>query len=201
MHNRRHGRVRAQGVASHLRDGAQLITGLAVENLSRGGAFVRSAMPMAIGSPVVLDLVRPGLKRSLQFTGRVVSVVSSEQARERKGSAGMGIRFDPYSPALGERLTELLVALGAGPAVLEADPAESPPADWMPLIEAEVVPPSVSVPDEAKVMMQVKGLLMELGESQASVSRLERENATLKAEVTRLNQWIETLASRLHQVT
>lgn len=173
MHNRRHGRVRARGVASHLREGAHQITGLAVENLSRGGAFVRCAVPMPPGTPVMLDLVKPGLKRAVQLTGRVVSSVSADEASERRTQAGMGIQFDPYPAAVGERLTEILLSLGAGPEVLGADPP--PPAR-----------PSVTVPQEARLMIQVKGLLMELGDWQQRVSELERENAALKDEVVRL---------------
>lgn len=193
MHNRRHGRVRAKGVASHLRDGAQLLTGLAVENLSRGGAFVRCATPMPIGSAVMLDLVRPGLKRALQLTGRVVSIVDAEQATRKGGVPGMGIQFDPYSSYVGERLHELLVALGAGPEVLQADaqrpppppppPAPAPPLEPAPAFELQQ---SVAVPESSRLMVQVKGLLMELGDWQQKAAALERENAELREELARL---------------
>jgi Tfp pilus assembly protein PilZ len=189
MHNRKHGRVRAKGVASHLRDGGQLITGLSVENLSRGGAFVRCATPMPIGTAVVLDLVRPGLKRMLQMTGRVVSIVDHESANARNAVAGMGIQFDPYSSAVGERLTEMLVALGAGASVLDADPpAPAPALEPSPAFNFSE---SVSVPDNTRLMVQVKGLLMELGDWQQKAAELERENTRLRAENERLRAWVE----------
>lgn len=189
MHNRKHGRVRAKGVASHLRDGGQLITGLSVENLSRGGAFVRCATPMPLGTAVVLDLVRPGLKKMLQLTGRVVSIVDPESAATRNAVAGMGIQFDAYSAAVGERLTEMLVALGAGPSVLDADPpAQAPALEPAPAFNFSE---SVSVPDNTRLMVQVKGLLMELGDWQQKAAELERENAQLKAENEKLKAWVE----------
>jgi hypothetical protein len=194
MHNRRHGRVRAKGVASHVREGSQLITGLAVENLSRGGAFVRCATPMAIGTVVMLDLVRPGLKRALQLTGRVVSVISAEEAPNRGGMPGMGIQFDPYSSGVGERLTEILLSLGAGPAVLDADPPQPPPPPNFNQYEPSPAPApqeSVTVPENARMMVQVRGLLMELGEWQQKCAELERQNEKLKSEVDRLTAWIE----------
>lgn len=201
MHNRRHGRVRARGVASHLREGAQLFTGLAVENLSRGGAFIRCSTPMPIGSAVMLDLVRPGLKRALQLTGRVVSLVDAEAAHRRGGVPGMGIQFDAYGAGVAERLNELLVALGAGPDVLRADPPgpaaqvtapmpapalDAAPTQQLPAPPTFQLQHSVPVPESTRLMVQVKGLLMELGDWQQRVSALERENEQLREEIARL---------------
>jgi hypothetical protein len=141
----------------------------------------------------MLDLVRPGLKRALQVTGRVVSIVSNEQAAARGAVPGMGIQFEPYNVGVGERLTEMLVALGAGPEVLDADPP--PPAAALepsPAFEFNEAP-SVAVPESSRLMVQVKGLLMELGDWQQKAAELERENVQLKAELARLNAMIDAI--------
>ncbi len=209
MYQRKHGRVRAKGIASHLRDGAQLITGLSVENLSMGGAFIRTATPQPKGSAVVIDLVKPGMKRSIRLTGRVATAVLPGHAVATPHVPGMGIEFDPLPPDVAARLEELLLALAGSAEALEADAAD--PGDtvdsWAPrspepaLALEPTAPPgatplTVTVPESAKLMVQVRGLMMELGDWQEKVAQLEKENAVLKVEVARLSGWIEAHAGK-----
>jgi hypothetical protein len=198
MHKRRHGRVRAQGVAGHLRVGATLTPGATIDNLSMGGAFVRTHEVLAVGTAVAVDLVRPGLKKALRLGGRVVSALSAEEAREARAVPGMGIQFDPLDQELKGRMTELLKALAPGEALLDGDRPEKVEAPAAPQWEPPRAPPpqlfpaicegAVAVPESAKLMVQVTGLLMELGDSQTRTSELERENEELRAEVERLRE-------------
>lgn len=200
MYQRKHGRVRAKGVASHLRDGAQLITGLWVENLSMGGAFIRTATPHPKGSAVVIDLVKPGMKHSIRLTGRVASLVAPSDSIDAKVVPGMGIEFDTLPGDVAYRLKELLVSLAGGTEALEPDavdpsdtwsPGPSAPLPLEPTAPPGVTPAAVTVPEDAKLMVQVRGLIMELGEWQEKVSALEKENAALKEEVARLTAQLE----------
>jgi len=91
MFKRQHGRVR----------------GLVIENLSMGGAFVRTSEPLPVGTPVELELVRPGLKKAIHLVGSVVS-------QGQGNPPGMAIAFEPYDRELGWRLHALLQALAPG---------------------------------------------------------------------------------------
>lgn len=205
MHKRKHGRVRAKGVAGHLRDGAQLITGLSIENLSMGGAFIRTATPMTKGAGVVVDLVKPGMKKSIRLTGRVASVVTAGHTVDAHHVPGMGVQFDALPDDVTARLRELLLALASEPAALEADavdpldvfyPPEPQALELEPTAPPGVTPLAVGVPESAKLMVQVRGLMMELGDWQAKVSELERKNGELEAEIDRLHTWIRAATGR-----
>jgi PilZ domain len=106
-------RVVARGVVSHLQTMDASMPGLAVENLSPGGLFVRCAAALEPGTRVMIQLVRPGLKRAIPAQGCVVSVIAPAAAREMGTVAGMGIRLDPLDADAGPRLRELVASLAA----------------------------------------------------------------------------------------
>jgi hypothetical protein len=101
---RRFSRVRARNVAAHLRveDQASICQ---VEDISRGGLFVRTDQRLPIGLPVVIDLARPGLKKPLRLTGVV--------AQHSDSRHGIGVSFDPLDRESEARLGEILRDLGA----------------------------------------------------------------------------------------
>jgi hypothetical protein len=118
---RRHARIVARGLASHLRTQQHSMSGLAVENISMSGLFVRSATALPRGTALSLLLVRPGLKRAIQIAGRVVSQVSAAEARQRGSVAGMGIELDAPDGETAQRLHALLMDLaGAAPVLRRA---------------------------------------------------------------------------------
>ena len=183
-----------------MRAGEKFTPGLAVENLSRGGAFVRSPDPLQSGTAVIIDLVRPGLKKAIHLSGRVVSVVSPEEAKERRIVPGMGVQFDPCSSEVEARLNELLALLASGSEALKGDSAPAP--DTRPQsrpgppvliqVPAPVPPVAPKAPaptaklENANLMPQVKGLLLALEEAQQKLAKLEHQNGQLRAEVIRL---------------
>lgn len=222
MHKRRHGRIRARGLVSHVQIEGKLVPGLTVENVSLGGAFVRTSEPAATGSRIVIDLVRPGLKKAIRVVGRVVSEITVEESSSRKLPPGMGIAFDPLTLEVETRLRELLLAMApdhkvptgdgqSGPPVLQKaktpyrpPPLVIPASPVPPAAPAEAsepasahgalpAPPAASPADpgdakqrEERLMVQIQGLLRELGEVQGKVRVLQKENEGLRAEVGRL---------------
>jgi Tfp pilus assembly protein PilZ len=89
-----------------------------------GGLFVRSATAFVPGTSVLLQIVRPGLKRAIQLAGQVVSVVSPAEARERGSVAGMGIVLQGLDRETEPRLRALVDDLaGIAPAPRQAAPA------------------------------------------------------------------------------
>lgn len=203
---RRYVRVEGCGLASHLQTRDASIPGLAVENLSMGGMFVRSNAPLPIGTDVMMQLVRPGLRRALSVTGRVVSVVSVRDATLRGAVAGMGIALDRVDGDVRSRLRALIQDLAKRPdqpvdasIVDSIRPSRLAPitlvsADPEPQrIEGPVAPPValVSAPSVSKPANQV------VPEADDRVARLEAEVQLLRREILRRNRTIQELTRRI----
>src|SRR5262249_12389118 len=69
------------------------------KNLPKGGTFIRTARPMAIGTRCQFSFTLPALSDPLVLEGEVTWVLPAEAAHVRKEDAGMGIRFHFASPA------------------------------------------------------------------------------------------------------
>ena len=234
---RKHPRVQAEGVLSHLKAGDELALGMLVENISLGGLFVRTDQPLPRGTPLVLEVVRPGPQKAIKVAGRVVTTVLAEDARRRGLTPGMGIRFDPVSAEVLKRLEELIgasvppldptapinptqvelsrrsvfdfgfVSLENVPeASAEISPAVSAPLPkrtpaptppWGPPGTASL-PPSedVVVVEGARLMLQIRGLLMELSEANAELDRNREEHARLRDLIEQKDRRIAELAAK-----
>jgi type IV pilus assembly protein PilZ len=62
------------------------------KNISKGGTFIRTAKPLAVGTEFVFVLSLPSYPDQLELKGEVVWTVPEGQGTEEK-PAGMGIRF------------------------------------------------------------------------------------------------------------
>ena len=109
---RRHTRIRARGVAAHLRT-KQGRTACQVENVSMGGVFVRTDCLEEVGTEITVDLVKPGWKRQLTLTARVTSRVDAIDGRLSKRMPGMGLQLLRLDDKQRGRLLGLLRELGA----------------------------------------------------------------------------------------
>ena len=109
---RRWPRVRAQGVAAHLRT-ERGRTACQVENISLGGLFVRTDHLEEVGTEIHVDLVRPGWKKQLTLMARVTSRVDALDGRISKRMPGMGLQLLKVDDKQFERLRLLLRELGA----------------------------------------------------------------------------------------
>ncbi len=109
---RRHTRVRARGVAAHLRTESGR-TACQVENVSMGGLFVRTDQLAEVGAEIFVDLVKPGWKRQLTLNARITSRVDALDGRLSRRMPGMGIQFLRLDEKQHDRLRSLLRELGA----------------------------------------------------------------------------------------
>lgn len=123
---RRHQRVKPKQLVSRVQGGEAIHLGLVVENISVGGAFVRCQSPMKVGTRVVLELNRQGASTPIPVSGVVASIVTPQQAAQRKVSAGMGIAFDAMPPHVEVRIEGIVG--NADPAALKADIGAGPTA-------------------------------------------------------------------------
>jgi hypothetical protein len=218
-------------MAGHLRVKDEVLAlGLPVENISPGGLFVRCDEPLPVGTPVALELTRPGLSPTLKLTGRTVGLVKAEAG----SPAGMRIQFDPVPQDVAARLQRLLGDLA--PAGAAAKPGGHNPAqidekvegtrlqtfdfgfvslgeageeeDWAEPVSAAAIermapqspatapassaePPGhepLQVAHSAKLMVQVRGLLLEMGDLQTLLSQRERALSAAQGELGALRQ-------------
>lgn len=240
---RKHVRVPAKGIATHYRSGELTALAMPVENVSVGGAFVRTDDPLPVGTPLALELLDGTPAKPMKLTARVAGVVSPAQGREHGRVAGMGLRFDPLDDETRKRVERLVLALrdrssslasvvneemqdarkqtfDFGFASLEGfslveeedapahrarayeasrvpappariptpPPPPRPPAPEPSRVEVRVPAPDaqVPVPPEAKLMVQVRGLLLELSETREELRKKEQEVERLQAEVAQL---------------
>src|SRR5688500_9592753 len=99
---RRYVRTRAQNLVAHLRVGDRTIQA-PVEDVSMGGMLARTSESIAIGTALMFDLARPGLKKPLRLLGVVV---------DTRVGRGLGIRFDGLDKEAADRLGDLIADLG-----------------------------------------------------------------------------------------
>jgi uncharacterized protein (TIGR02266 family) len=79
-------------------------------NVGRGGTFIKTEKPLAVGRDCVLFLTLPGIDEPLELKG-VVVWSSQEKAPEPGKDEGMGIKFDTSAGSGLDRVTETLALL------------------------------------------------------------------------------------------
>lgn len=99
---RRFVRTRTQNLVAHLRVGDRTIQA-PIDDISMGGMLARTGEAVAIGTAIMFDLARPGLKKPLRLLGVVV---------DTRIGRGLGIRFDGLDKAAADRLGDLIADLG-----------------------------------------------------------------------------------------
>lgn len=183
MEKRRHRRLLARRVAGHVRAETRTAA-CAVENISPGGMFVRTAVPLPLGIAVLVDLVRPGLEAPIQVSGRVVNVVPLRRGDAPGVAPGVGISFDPLPQDVQRRLRNLLRQL-------EVEHPEPAPAPARGAAPAAGSPPAGDTGNlliglDDHLHANVKGLFAELSRAQAELQARDEEIVSLKAEIRRL---------------
>lgn len=80
------------------------------KNISRGGTFIRTKNPLAIGTEFMFHLTVPGLEAPLALRGKVQWIVREEQATDDQ-EPGMGIGFVYESEADRDRIANTVEKL------------------------------------------------------------------------------------------
>jgi hypothetical protein len=205
---RRFLRTKAQNLVAHFRMGDRGVLA-PIEDISMGGALLKTSETIQMGTVLAFDVARPGLKKPLRLMGRVVDV---------RPSRGVGLKFDGLDRDAHERLIDLLRDLGAvvstpltdvpdaqlhippprtSSSVMSIPPGSLPPSTGSysvsipPTTGAHSVSmpptPSAAQPEDAqRLMVQLRGAIMEIGNLQQQLVTRDREMLALKDQVTRL---------------
>jgi type IV pilus assembly protein PilZ len=79
------------------------------KNISRGGTFIRTKNPLAIGTEFVFHLAIPGLEEPLALRGKVQWIVKDDDGGDHE--PGMGIGFVYESEADRDRIAHIVETL------------------------------------------------------------------------------------------
>lgn len=85
-------------------------------NISRGGTFIATEKPLALGTEFVFALAVPGLEEALRLRGKVIWITTRAEST-KANPAGMGIEFqyaDEHERRGKERAVERLMARELG---------------------------------------------------------------------------------------
>ncbi len=184
---RRDQRIRTKDIAAHIRDdrGTRICS---IDNLSLGGAFVRISEGPPVGSLVGVNLVRPGMKRVIALSARVISVRSPSEAAQRGTIAGLGLSFENVSADAITRIGELLAELGAA-----ADLSTATRSSASAIVSAPRSPPS----DETAIGSMRQSFEAEHQKQIAEIARLTARNAVLEKQVVELTTELGGLRRKL----
>ncbi len=208
---RRYPRVRAQGLAAHLRTDHGR-TQCVVENISLGGMFVRTDRLEQVGTDVAILLVKPGWKKQLGLTGRITSRIDG-LAGQVKRVPGMGLQFTAIDGDSHERLRLLLRELGAPDEQAEVTvPDDSVEAELRALDPRPPPLPAAAAArsaagkaqdgatklsgeqlavENARLKVQLRGLVMQLSDAQQHMAEREAEIERLREELENVREALQ----------
>lgn len=158
-----------------------------LKDLSDGGAFIRVANPLPVGSALVVELVSPGLEAPLRLASKVVRVIAPATA-EPGQAVGMAVKFDGSDKDAIAKVRKL-VADHSGPTPL------APPGP-----AGAAVPPAVSADESRRLRGQVQGLVMELGATREAAQAAERRAVEADERATEREREANDLRARLEQI-
>lgn len=171
---RRHARVKTKAMSSRVRVGGALHLGLAVENLSLGGAFVRCAQVPPLHSYASIELAVPGVNQPRVLAGKVAFAVSTTDAAARKVSPGFAIEFvQPLPRHVQAGLERLLRELDEKALIPLGQEVEEERTQSVPAFDAGG---------------EVAALRKLVSAHEREIERLEKENAMLRAQLTKLSR-------------
>lgn len=188
---RKHPRVRTKDVAAHVHKNSSRSL-CSLENLSVGGAFVRTSEALPVGTVTNLTVVRPGMKRGLQLTARVTASFSPSEASARGAIPGMGLQFQNVDSDLRVRLEGLLRELGSrGESVASASLRPEPKPEPRPEPRSDVRNPFQLGGRKAKVdevaqandnyEVQMAGMMRLLAQKDVEITSLKLRVQKLEA--------------------
>jgi hypothetical protein len=146
-------RLRVSGIAAQVRAGAAAFA-CQLEELSADGAFIRTDRPVEVGTPLQVDLTKPGARKALRLSGIVLRAVPGKDGHQ----PGLDVEFRLVPPDDFQRLVAWLDEIRA---------RASTPLGHLPAVAAAGDPgPAVedAGAEHSKLMVQIKGLLLETDE-------------------------------------
>ena len=118
---RLYGRTQPANVVTYVSIGHQRVTA-SVDNLSPGGAFLRTSTMALLGQEIGLEFVEGGQKRVLMVNCRVVSAIDPATASRLRTIGGLGVEFTGMSIIDHRRMKAMIEAFAAAAPVAPVAP-------------------------------------------------------------------------------
>lgn len=200
---RRFTRVHPSVLATRVATRDAFQRGILVENISLGGAYLRTDAPLPVGEPLDLELARPGHEALVRLTGRVVSALKQDRAVEMDKPPGMGVSFGALDDRTRDSLKALIrsfvpenIPLEVRQSVaIKVTPASPEPVSTLPQEPTPVPmppPPAPSAPrrvDETTFLKaQVRSLVQQIADLHEQLNARANEIDGLHTAVERLQQ-------------
>jgi hypothetical protein len=151
-----------------------------VEELSVAGAFLRTDHRLEAGEAVEVDLVKPGGRKALHIRGRVARVVDRGAGRH----PGIDVEFIAVASEEQRRLGAWIEELRS----LETDAVDAP-LEVTPLAVDDVAPAAETDSTQtARMMLQIKGLLLEMDDLRDQVRQRDVEVEDLRRQLATAEQ-------------
>jgi hypothetical protein len=152
-----------------------------VEEVSGAGAFLRTDHRVEAGEAVEVDLVKPGGRKALHIRARVARVVDRAAGRH----PGIDVEFLAIAGDEQRRLATWIEELR----LLEIPNANDDPLEVTPIAERPASPEAeADSPQTARMMVQIKGLLLEMDELRDQVRLREVEVEDLRRQLATAEQ-------------
>jgi hypothetical protein len=176
QNKRSHPRATSRNIAAHLKAAGH--TSIAVlDNISAGGVFVRTGQTLPEGTPLAVQLARPGLKEPLVISGRVVRINAAGSNKP-----GMSIAFDPMPDGIAKRVEEILRSLGLeklGPPHTKHAPSTGGEKT------AAATPPTPEISVElTDIRVELKNLRDKLTKAEAALQERDQEIGRLREQLS-----------------
>lgn len=176
-------RQSVSAIAAHVRAGSSSFS-CQVEELSTDGAFLRTDQLLAEGSPLEIDFAKPGARKVIHVRARVLRASRSPDS-DSAAHPGLDVGFASIAEDGLARLTLWLNDIAARSTTTGRIPTKTPsnavgdpaaPREQL----AAVHPAESRPPEQAKLMLQVKGLLLEIDDLLSSLRMRDEEIVELR---------------------
>jgi hypothetical protein len=153
-------RFRVSGIAAHVREGAAAFP-CQLEELAADGAFLRTDRVIEVGTALEVDLVKPGGRKPLHLRAVVLRTVPGHEGHQ----PGLDVEFRLVPPDDFQRLVAWLEEMKSRST---KPPAQAPAAAAVPAAPPAVLPAATTDllredgDERSKLMLQIKGLLLEM---------------------------------------
>lgn len=179
-------RQSVSAIAAHVRAGSSSFS-CQVEELSREDAFLRTDQLLAEGSTLEIDFAKPGARKVIHVRARVLRASRSLDP-ESAAHPGLDVGFASIADDDLARLTlwldEVAARSTATGRISTRAPSNAADGPAAPREQLAAVQPAESRPSEhAKLMIQVKGLLLEIDDLLASLRMRDEEIAELRRQL------------------
>jgi hypothetical protein len=183
------------GIAAHVRSGSFAFS-CQVEEISTKGAFLRTDQLLSAGAVMEIDLAKPGGRKMIHTFARVLRACGRTDGEHPH--PGLDVDFTSIGYDDSGRLLTWLDELAHQPAPTSRIPtvpvrqqamAAAKDVEQAPLATAEPMKP-MKPSEHAKLMLQVKGLLLEMDDLRFSVRTRDEEIERLRRQLEVAEQLI-----------